>query len=142
METGVCKFCGQIIETGWLREISGKYEEAEPDYLASRLCTCPEGRQFNEQEEAREDAEERRAMVLESAKCVIEELFGVSDGKEIIVDEDVRALLYELATMVYDTDLSKAQLTDRQGVTAKIKLTSRGRLSISRSESNSITQEA
>lgn len=142
METGVCKFCGQIIDTEWLRGINSWYELAEADYLASYLCTCPEGRKFKDAEDLLRDAEERRSMVLESAKCVIEELFGVSDGKEIVVDEDVRDLLYELATMVYDTDLSKAQLTDRQGVTAKIKLTSRGRLSISRSESNSITQEA
>lgn len=143
MKTGTCRYCGQVIDIGWVEGIE-KYEYAEADYLASRFCSCPDGRKYNDLEIAREEAGERREFTLANAKAIIEELFGEGSRSvgEIVVDNNVRDLIYELAEIVYDTDLGRATLTDSHGITAKVKMSSKGRLSISRNENNSVTQEA
>lgn len=143
-ETGICRFCGQISEVGWMRDLFGeRLKYAEADYLATRGCQCSEGRAFCDQEELREQKEERRAVTLAAADVVIDELFGnaAKEAGEMSVHEDVRHHIREAAEMVYDCTLQKAQVTDSQGITAKISLSSKGRLKISRHESTSVSQE-
>ena len=78
-----------------------------------------------------------------AADVVIDELFGdkAKEAGELSMHADVRHHIREAAEMVYDGYLQKAQVTDGQGITAKISLSSKGRLKISRSESMSVTQE-
>lgn len=145
-ETGICRFCGQINDVGFTRELFGESERlryAEADYLATRTCKCAEGRRFCDQEQARELAEERRAATLAAADNVIDELFGETAKKQgaVPMHEDVRHHIREASEMVYDCLLQKAQVTDRNGITAKIHLSSKGNLKISRHESMNVTQE-
>ena len=67
-ETGICRFCGQINDVEFTRELFGeRFANVEADYLATRSCRCPEGRAFCDQEELREQKEERRATTLAAA---------------------------------------------------------------------------
>ena len=143
-ETGICRFCGRINDVEFTRELFGeRFAHVEADYLATRSCRCPEGRAFCDQEELREQKEERRATTLAAADVVIDELFGdkAKEAGELSMHTDVRHHIREAAEMVYDGYLQKAQVTDGQGITAKIGMSSKGRLKISRSESMSVTQE-
>ena len=143
-ETGICRFCGQINDVEFTRELFGeRFANVEADYLATRSCRCPEGRAFCDQEELREQKEERRATTLAAADVVIDELFGdkAKEAGELSMHADVRHHIRDAAEMVYDGYLQKAQVTDGQGITAKIGMSSKGRLKISRSESMSVTQE-
>ena len=143
-EMGICKHCGQYLEISWLRELDPEhFENAEADYLATRSCRCSEGRAFNEREEQREKKERERATTLAAADVVIDELFGkaAEEAGELPMHADVRHHIREAAEMVYDGYLKKAQITDSQGITAKISLSSKDRLKIGRSESMSVSQE-
>ena len=143
-EMGICKYCGQYLEVSWLRELDPEhFENAEADYLATRSCRCPEGRAFGEREETREMREKQRAIHLAAANVVIDDLFGnaAKEAGEMYMHEDVRHHISEAAEMVYDGLLKKAQVTDRQGITAKISLSTKGNLKINRSESMSVSQE-
>lgn len=144
-EMGVCRYCGQCVEVYWLRCLDPeRYEHAEADYLASRVCTCREAREFSSHEEAREQAEERRKLTLANADSIIDELFGTGaqESGEPVMHEDSRQLVREAAELVYDGYLRTVSISDTRGITAKLKMTSKNRLSISRHESSSISQEA
>ena len=56
--------------------------------------------------------------------------------------EDSRRLVRDAAELVYDGYLRTVSISDARGITAKLKMTSKNRLSISRHESSSISQEA
>lgn len=144
-EMGVCQYCGQYVEVSWLRDLNPeRYEYAEADYLASRICTCREAQEFSAREEAREQAEERRKLTLATADSIIDELFGsgAQGAGEVVMHEDSRRLVREAAELVYDGYLRTVSISDARGITAKLKMTSKNRLSISRHESSSISQEA
>ena len=144
-EMGVCGFCGQYLEVSWLRELDPeKFENAEADYLAKRTCNCREAQNFKLKEEAREQAEERRALTLATADSIIDELFGTGaqQAGETTMHEDSRHLVREAAELVYDGYLRKVSISDTRGITAKLKMTSKDRLSICRCESSSVSQEA
>ena len=104
-EMGVCSFCGQYLEVSWLRELDPeKFGLAEADYLAKRTCNCREAQDFKFKEEAREQAEERRAQTLATADSIIDELFGTGaqQAGETTMHEDSRHLVREAAELVYD----------------------------------------
>lgn len=143
-EMGICRFCGQYFEVGWVREIDPeRFGLVEADYIASRSCRCAEARKFCDAEEARERRVQQREMTLASADTVIDELFGeaAKEAGEMPMSANSRSIIRELAEMVYDCDLQKAAVTDCNGITAKITRSAKGNLRISRSESNNVTQE-
>lgn len=144
-EFGVCRYCGQYLEVSWLRELDpGRYEFAEAEYLASRTCRCADAQKFSEAEEARELAEERRAQTLAAADNIIDQLFGsgAQQAGETTMHEESRHLVREAAELVYDGYLRTVSIHDTHGVTAKLKMTSKNKLSICRCENSSISQEA
>lgn len=143
IETGICRYCGQIHNISLFREIKDLYD-AEPDYVATRVCNCPEAREFNNAEQAREDAEAEREMRLANAREIIDELFGASarEAELQLTTEEFRNFIYDAAVMVYDGKIRTAQITSSNGITAKIKFTSKDKLSITRSESFRLQQEA
>lgn len=143
IETGICRFCGQVHNISFFRNLY-RTKDAESDYIATRACNCPEGREFNNAEQAREDAEAEREFRLANAKEIIDELFGMSarESELDLTSEAFRNFIYEAAVMVYDGDIRTAQITSENGITAKIKFTSKDKLSITRSESFRLQQEA
>ena len=143
VENGICRFCGQIVNVGFRRQFF-ENKDYETDYIATRCCNCPEAREFNSAEQAREDAEAEREFRLANAKEIIDELFGMSarESELDLTSEAFRNFIYEAAVMVYDGDIRTAQITSNNGITAKIKFTSKDKLSITRSESFRLQQEA
>lgn len=54
-ETGICRFCGQMVNVQWLRGFEN-HKDRDADYLASRFCGCPDSKKYAEAEQRREDA--------------------------------------------------------------------------------------
>lgn len=99
-ETGICRFCGQMVNVQWLRGFEN-HKDRDADYLASRFCGCLDSKKYAEAEQRREDA----------------------------------------AALVYDGDANHITVDDSDGITAKIKLTSKGQLRITRSQNFNVSQE-
>jgi len=142
-DTGICRHCGQIVNLAWI----GNLKTGDPEYLASRYCTCPDARKFNDAEEKREEAEAIRAIVLGNARKAIDDLFG-PEAENIQRNPDIRpmsekllGLLYELSEVTYDHEITKVGFTDVQGISVKMRRTAKGNLDIVYSYTDSASHE-
>lgn len=130
--TGVCKFCGQVITIGAVKALAGR-ELADPDYWATRYCSCREAQEFTKREVQREQEEERRKSALREALKLIEDKLGAAaaeafQGRAMYeLDRQVRALCYEGAVLVYDGIVNSLSVTAVDGSAIKIWLDEKAR---------------
>ena len=84
-----------------------------------------------------------RKITLENAREIIDALFGppAKESGLAVMNENVRDYVYEAAALVYDGDADRITVDDSDGITAKIKLTSKGQLRITRSQNFNVSQE-
>lgn len=141
-ETGICRFCGQMVNVQWLRGFEN-HKDRDADYLASRFCGCLDSKKYAEAEQRREDAAAMRKITLENAREIIDALFGppAKESGLAVMNENVHDYVYEAAALVYDGDANHITVDDSDGITAKIKLTSKGQLRITRSQNFNVSQE-
>lgn len=126
INTGACKYCGQI------QEVGPHPSQAAADETASEVCNCPTARQERRVHEQVEDACER-----------VQRLFGddaESLGFKPIPDEAV-GLLENVVEMIARGPISSASLNVRGRCKAKFSITSKGKIKVSRSETRSCDLE-
>ena len=141
-ETCICRYCGLMVNVQWLRGFEN-HKDRDADYLASRFCGCLDSKKYAEAEQRREDAAAMRKITLENAREIIDALFGppAKESGLAVMNENVRDYVYEAAALVYDGDADRITVDDSDGITAKIKLTSKGQLRITRSQNFNVSQE-
>lgn len=123
LQTGACKFCGQItqIETdGWDAE---KCDEA-----CTELCDCTEAYIYTTRKAQKERAIE-----------AINEQFG--QQSENAVDESVIDLLEQIAHMLVEHDIKKATIDIGNGLEGKLTTTPKGNIKVERTKKEKATQE-
>ena len=75
-ETGICRFCGQMVNVQWLRGFEN-HKDRDADYLASRFCGCLDSKKYAEAEQRREDAAAMRKITLENAREITFRQIGI-----------------------------------------------------------------
>ena len=126
--TGICRYCGQVIEVGphMLRK--------DADKTATDVCSCPEAK-----------IERNVTEQIEEARDRVERLFGDSSeelGFKPIADKAPVSMLDDMVALIARRLISSATVQIRGQCKAKIGLTSKGKIKVSRSETRSYDLEA
>ncbi len=127
--TGVCKHCGQMIELG-----GGYATQAAADAAAEELCDCAQARTAR-----------RMAAQIKDARARVRQLFGEEAEKLGFIplaDDDAVELLERVAELIAIGPISSATLNVRGRCKAKLSISSKGKIKVSRSETKSCDLEA
>lgn len=125
---GVCRFCGQVIVF-----TDRPKENVDADEAATRRCGCQEAVAYRmEIEEA-----EARKSAYRDAMTAVNELF--SEGERPINGE-AQLALNQLVKLICDGWVDKADV-EADGVTAKLQITSKGNIRITRKEKKERSRE-
>lgn len=126
---GVCKHCGQMIELG-----GGYATQEDADAAAEELCDCPTA----------SIARRKRAQV-EAAKGKVRQLFGEGAeelGFRPLAGEGAVDLLERAVELIALGPISSATFNVRGQCKAKLTVSTKGKIKVSRSEVNSCDLEA
>lgn len=126
--TGICLYCGQLIEVG------PHMLQKDANKTATDVCSCPEAKTERTVTEQIEDARDR-----------VERLFGDSSeelGFKPIADNAPVSMLNDIVALIARRLISSATVQIRGQCKAKIGLTSKGKIKVSRSETRSYDLEA
>ena len=126
--TGICLYCGQLIEVG------PHMLQKDANKTATDVCSCPEAKTERTVIEQIEDARDR-----------VERLFGDSSeelGFKPIADNAPVSMLNDIVALIARRLISSATVQIRGQCKAKIGLTSKGKIKVSRSETRSYDLEA
>lgn len=127
--TGVCKYCGQTSELGQAYETQEAADEA-----ASEICACTSA-----------TLARRRAVQVEDAKDRVRQLFG--EGAEELgfiplADASAVEFLENAAALIATGPISSATINVRGRCKAKLTVSNKGKIKVSRSEVKSCDLEA
>jgi hypothetical protein len=125
---GSCKFCGQMN--------SYPHDEHETQDQANECatlhCNCDKARHYTDRKQSLKRAEEQ-----------IENLFGdgASEYGLVAVKEEIKKLMIEAATFIYDGLLKDISINVNQCVKVKISKSTKGKLTFMRSDAAVFKQE-
>lgn len=130
-----CKFCGQFISVSdsVIDELESVDDAIE---YATTHCECQKARTYTDEKRRRERAEQARQSDLVEAEAAIYEQFGLETETAQPVSEEVRHMLLEVATMVYDHKIKGLTVSINSKTKAIISINSKGKLLIDRKESD------
>lgn len=126
--TGICRYCGQVVEVG------PHMLQKDADKTATEVCSCPEAK-----------IERNVTEQIEEARDRVERLFGDSSeelGFKPIADKAPVSMLDDMVALIARRLISSATVQIRGQCKAKIGLTSKGKIKVSRSETRSYDLEA
>ena len=127
--TGACKYCGQTAELGQAYDTQEAADEA-----ASELCECTSA-----------TIARRRAAQVEDAKDRVRQLFG-ERAEELgfvpLADAPAVELLEQIAALIATGPISSATINVRGRCKAKLTVSTKGKIKVSRSEVKSCDLEA
>lgn len=131
METvfGACRFCGQVNS----QQHSGEYESLDhANECATLNCNCSKARHYSDRKQSLKRAEEQ-----------IEHLFGeeVAERGLSSVKQEIKELMINAATHVYDGILKDITINITQCVKVKISKSTKGKLTLMRSDASVLKQE-
>lgn len=139
--TGVCNFCGQLVTLGQIEALR-EQETANPDYWASRNCSCYDAKEFDRRELEKERAGRRRDSARQEAMKLIEDKLGPAaaeawQGRAFpALDVQVRTLFNAASGMVYDEIIDVMQVGAADGSVIKMYLDGKtGRIELRRKQS-------
>jgi len=139
--TGVCNYCGQLVTLGQIEALR-EQEVANPDYWATRTCTCYEAKEFDRAETQKELDRKRRDSAIQEALKLIEDKLGPAaaqawQGRAFPeLDVQVRALFRSASGMVYDGIIDAVQASAADGSVVKMYMDGKtGRIELRRKQS-------
>lgn len=125
---GVCGFCGQYIE------VDPHPSQVEADKTASEVCSCFEAKRMRRINEQIEDAQEKIARLFgEEAESL---------GFKPINGRGPIELLEQIVGLIAHGEITSAAVNIRGQCKAKLSLTSKEKIKVSRSETRSYNLEA
>ena len=122
---GTCRFCKQQRTV----EILQEWNKHEIDEAATELCDCNEATTYT-----------YRKKRAEQANTKIKELFGEDNG-EVTVSAKVVNILYEAVIPICEELAAAVSIDVGNGVKAKISMTQKGTIKVTRTKTNSNTYE-
>ena len=125
---GVCRYCGQIVTF-----IDKPKEDIDADEAATRRCGCPEAVAYRMEL----DEIEARKNAYRDAMAAVNELF--SEGEKPI-NSEAQLALHQLVKLICDGWVDKADVA-ADGITAKLQITSKGNVKITRKEKKERSRE-
>lgn len=132
---GACQYCGQMVALPE-REYFSNEEQTES---ATYHCNCPEAAKYKHDKDAAMD----REYALERAANHIEKLYG--SGAEAYdldsVDEIVKALMLNVAAMIYDKQIKDITINVTPELKVKISKSAKDKLIFTRSDAAVFKQE-
>lgn len=130
-----CKFCGQLISVS--DSVIDELESVEDAIeYATTHCECQEARTYTDEKRRRERAAQARQSDLMEAEEAIYEQFGLETEAARPISDEVRQMLLEVATMVYDHKIKGLTVSVNSKTKAVISRNSKGKLLIDRKESD------
>lgn len=119
IQYGACRFCGQMFQ---IETAGGILSEKTLDEAATMKCGCADAVEFQD-----------RARMPEKGRNAVRELFA---------DEEATAdVLNDCLPMIISGDIEAVVVTAPTGCQAKIKMTTKGKLKIERSEKTRRSRE-
>lgn len=127
-ETGGCRFCGQTKAV----EVPAEWTAEEADELVTECCECLDAKLYT-----------GRKMRKERAHRRIDYLFGEAGNAEFEpIQGKAVELLHEAVEKAGDEDILSATVDAGGGIKASIKLTEKGAIKVTRTETRKNTYEA
>ena len=121
MQTGECRFCGQLIQFEYKYELTDPQAEEE----ATMACSCTEAIYY--QKEKR-----RKQKALQNVSA----LFGKDAPHSSQVSEGIMGILEAAVEEIYSGGIAKVTLSLRGGVKAAISQNSNGEINVERVETS------
>lgn len=135
-----CKFCGQLISVSdsVINEL-GSVEDAIE--YATTHCECQEARTYTDEKRRRERAAQARQSDLIEAEEAINKQFGLETEDACPISDEVRQMLLEVTTMVYDHKIKGLTVSINSKTKAIISRNQKGKLLIDCKESDTSRAE-
>lgn len=124
-KTGTCRFCGQTAA----REALEEWQQEEIDELVTETCECLEARLYANEKGQKERANER-----------IDLLFGKQSA--VAVKDAAVDLLHRAVDLICEGSISAVTIDIGNGVKAKINITSKGFIKVTRTKTDTSAYEA
>ncbi len=121
MQTGECRFCGQLLQFEYEHELTDPQAEEE----ATMTGTCAEA--VNYQKEKR-----RKQKALQNVSA----LFGEDAPRGRQVSEGIMGILQAAVEEIYSGGVAKVTLNLRGGVKAAVSQNSKGEINVERTETS------
>lgn len=126
-EVGGCRFCGQTEAV----EVPPEWTEDEVDELVTERCECWEAESYARRKRRKEQAHER-----------IDLLFGEGENKESEpIQGKALELLHDAVEKAGDEDIVSATIDTGNGIKAAIKLTDKGTIKVTRTQTKKNSYE-
>ncbi len=119
LNTGVCRFCGQIIAIETEESLTSPQLAEE----ATMRCTCEQAVEYQKEKQRKEKA-------LKNVSV----LFGQDAAPEKRVGEEIVSILSAAVEEIYTGGLAKVTLSLRGGVKASVSQNAKGEINVERTE--------